>query len=46
MQPEVSQQKSGGLGTALAWMRDLTFSVLIAVVLIARRRGRNEEELA
>jgi signal peptidase I len=34
MQPEVSQQKSGGLGTALAWMRDLTFSVLIAVVLI------------
>lgn len=34
MQPEVSQPKSGGLATALAWMRDLTFSVLIAVVLI------------
>ena len=34
MQPEGTEKPHAGLASALAWMRDLAFSVLIAVVLI------------
>jgi signal peptidase I len=34
MQPEATEKRHAGLASALAWMRDLAFSVLIAVVLI------------
>src|SRR5512146_27563 len=34
MQPDVSEKQHAGWAGALAWMRDLAFSVLIAVVLI------------